>query len=689
MSTNNLLIELGTAELPPKALRTLAQSFAEHFESELSKAELGFGTVRWLASPRRLALLISDVDSAQQDKQVEKRGPSVQAAFDADGNPTKAALGWARGNGITIEQAQRITTDKGEWLLHIANVRGKSVVELVPELTQAALARLPIPKPMRWGDSDAEFIRPVQTLTLMYGAEVIPATILGRSSDNKVQGHRFHSKGLLTLKHANEYEQLLENEGKVIADFEKRKQMIQAQVEAAALAEGGVADIDDALLDEVTALVELPVTMVGGFATKFLEVPAEALIYSMKDNQKYFPVLDKHGKLMNRFVFVSNVASADPAVVISGNEKVIRPRLADAEFFFNTDKKKTLASRIDSLDTVLFQQQLGTLKDKVERISQLASHIAKQIDANPEDAARAGLLSKTDLMSEMVMEFPDVQGVMGMYYARHDGESEAVANALQEQYLPRFAGDSLPQSKVGAAVALADKFDTLAGIFGIGQIPKGDKDPFALRRAAIGALRIITELELPLDLAELTGFAVTLYGDKLSNQATVEQVVEFLLGRFRTAYQDAGFSVDTIQAVLARRPTRPVDFDRRVKAVSAFRELEAADALAAANKRVGNILAKAETIQQGIDPALLSESAEIALSEQVSTLSQQLQPLFADGSYAEALTQLANLRPAIDTFFDQVMVMADDAAVKANRLALLNALRNLFLEVADISLLQS
>ncbi len=689
MSTNNLLIELGTAELPPKALRTLAQSFAEHFESELSKAELGFGTVRWLASPRRLALLISDVDSAQQDKQVEKRGPSVQAAFDADGNPTKAALGWARGNGITIEQAQRITTDKGEWLLHIANVRGKSVVELVPELTQAALARLPIPKPMRWGDSDAEFIRPVQTLTLMYGAEVIPATILGRSSDNKVQGHRFHSKGLLTLKHANEYEQLLENEGTVIADFEKRKQMIQAQVEAAALAEGGFADIDDALLDEVTALVELPVTMVGGFATKFLEVPAEALIYSMKDNQKYFPVLDKHGKLMNRFVFVSNVASADPAVVISGNEKVIRPRLADAEFFFNTDKKKTLASRIDSLDTVLFQQQLGTLKDKVERISQLASHIAKQIDANPEDAARAGLLSKTDLMSEMVMEFPDVQGVMGMYYARHDGESEAVANALQEQYLPRFAGDSLPQSKVGAAVALADKFDTLAGIFGIGQIPKGDKDPFALRRAAIGALRIITELELPLDLAELTGFAVTLYGDKLSNQATVEQVVEFLLGRFRTAYQDAGFSVDTIQAVLARRPTRPVDFDRRVKAVSAFRELEAADALAAANKRVGNILAKAETIQQGIDPALLSESAEIALSEQVSTLSQQLQPLFADGSYAEALTQLANLRPAIDTFFDQVMVMADDAAVKANRLALLNALRNLFLEVADISLLQS
>ncbi|MDO6525930.1 glycine--tRNA ligase subunit beta [Motilimonas sp. 1_MG-2023] len=685
----NLLIEIGTEELPPKSLRKLAEAFAANFETELSNAELTHQGVRWLASPRRLALVVSQLQAAQADKIVEKRGPAVSGAFDADGNPTKAAQGWARSNGISVEQAERLVTDKGEWLLHKAEVKGQPVSELIPAFAASALAKLPIPKPMRWGAKTTQFIRPVHTVTMLYGSELIQGELLGVASDRTIRGHRFLGEGEMTINHADEYENLLDMKGKVIVDYQRRKDAIREQVDAVAAHENGVADIDEDLLEEVNSLVEWPVTMVGSFEEKFLDVPSEALISTMKDNQKYFPVLDKDGKLMPRFIFVSNIVSRDPKQVVEGNEKVVRPRLADAEFFFHTDKKKTLASRLDSLSTVLFQQQLGTLKEKSERIADLAQFIAEKIGANSQHAQRAGLLSKTDLMTEMVMEFPDVQGVMGMYYAKHDGEANEVAQALNEQYMPRFSGDQLPNSLIACAVALADKLDSLVGIFGIGQTPKGDKDPFALRRAAIGVLRIIVEKDLPLDLNDLVDASAKLYGDKLSNQNVAVEVVDFVLGRFRAWYQEAGVEVDVIQAVLANRPTKPADFDKRVKAVSHFRSLDAAAALAAANKRVGNILAKNNAPADGkVNTELLQEAAEQALASQVAELSVALAPLFAKGDYQAALTELAGLRESVDAFFDSVMVMADDEALKQNRLALLTQLRGLFLQIADISLLQ-
>jgi glycyl-tRNA synthetase beta chain len=475
----------------------------------------------------------------------------------------------------------------------------------------------------------------------------------------------------------------------VIADYDERKALVRQQVEAAAAKENGVAEIDEELLDEVSSLVEWPVTLVGSFEEKFLEVPSEALIYTMKDNQKYFPLLDHNGKLMARFIFVANIESKEPQVVISGNEKVVRPRLADAEFFFKQDQKVTLESRLASLENILFQKQLGTLKEKSLRIAALAKIIATQIDTNAVDAERAGLLCKTDLMTNMVLEFPDVQGVMGMYYARFDGETEAVAVALNEQYMPRYSGDHLPGSLVSCAVALADKFDTLVGIFGIGQVPKGDKDPFALRRAAIGTLRIIVEKDLDLDLVDLVKASASLYGDKLTSEVEIA-VVDFILGRFNAWYQDQNISTDIVKAVMARRPTRPSDFNKRIEAVTAFRALEASKSLAAANKRVGNILAKTQdAIAETVDQNLLSEPAELALAEVVASLTADLESVFAASDYNEALTQLAQLKEPVDTFFDNVMVMCDDQAVKLNRLALLNNLRNQFLNVADISLLQS
>jgi glycyl-tRNA synthetase beta chain len=688
MSKENLLIELGTEELPPKSLRKLAESFASNVEAELVKAELAFTNVRWLASPRRLALIVSDLAKAQADKIVEKRGPAVNVAFDANGQPTKAAQGWARSNGISVEQAERLVTDKGEWLLFKSEVKGQTVAELIPEIAARALHKLPIPKPMRWGAVSTQFIRPVHTVCMLFGAQLLQGELLGVASDRVIRGHRFLGEAELILDHADQYEELLDDSGKVIVDYERRKAIIRDQVEAVAAHENGVAAIDEELLEEVTSLVEWPVTLVGSFEEKFLNVPSEALIYTMKDNQKYFPVLDKQGKLLPRFIFVSNIVSRDPAQVVSGNEKVVRPRLADAEFFYETDKKKTLASRLESLSTVLFQKQLGTLKEKSERIANVAEDIALQIKADTKHALRAGLLSKTDLMTEMVMEFPGVQGVMGMYYARHDGEDEEVAVALYEQYLPRFAGDKLPTSLVACAVALADKLDTLVGIFGIGQAPKGDKDPFALRRAAIGLLRIITEKELQLDIVELAEIAKAQYGCKLTNENVVQDVVDFLFARFRAAYQANGFSVELIQSVLDRRPTKPLDFEKRIQAVAKFHELPEAAPIAAANKRISNILAKVEgDINANVDASLLQEDAEKSLAEVLAGLESKLSPLFAAGDYEAALFELASLQTPVDAFFDNVMVMADDEAVKQNRLAILNRLRNLFLQVADVSVL--
>lgn len=688
MTDKNFLIELGTEELPPKALRTLAEAFAANFEAELKAANLPHQGIKWYAAPRRLALKVTALAENQPDKVVEKRGPAIAAAFDTDGNATKAAQGWARGNGITVDQAERIVTDKGEWLLFKQEVKGQPAQTLLPELAAAALAKLPIPRPMRWGDKDTQFIRPVKTLTMLLGDELIEGTILGVASARTIRGHRFMGEAEFTIDNADQYPAILEERGKVMADYEARKAIILTDAKLAADAVGGIADLDDELVEEVTSLVEWPVVLTASFEEEFLKVPSEALVYTMKGDQKYFPVYDTEGNLVPKFIFVSNIISNDPSQVISGNEKVVRPRLADAEFFFNTDLKSKLVDRLPQLETAIFQKQLGTIKDKTDRITELAGYIADQIGADVTNAKRAGLLAKCDLMTSMVFEFTETQGVMGMHYARHDGEAEDVALALNEQYMPRFAGDQLPSTGVSSAVAMADKLDTIVGIFGIGQAPKGS-DPFALRRASLGVLRIIVENGYDLDLVDLVAKAHSLFGDKLTNANVDSDVIEFMLGRFRAWYQDAGFSIDVIQAVLAMHPTQPADFDKRVKAVSHFRELDAAESLAAANKRVGNILAKFDgELPTTVDNSLLVETAEKELAAKVETVVAALAPVFAVGDYQQALTELASLREPVDAFFDNVMVMADDEQLKVNRLALLNLLRNQFLQVADISLLQ-
>lgn len=688
MTTQNFLVEIGTEELPPKALKTLATSFADNVEAELNQAGLTFDKIEWFAAPRRLAVKVLNLATQQPSKEIEKRGPAVSAAFDAEGKPTKAAEGWARGCGITVEQAERIATDKGEWLVHRAKIEGQPTKNLLNDIVANALAKLPIPKPMRWADKTVQFIRPVHTVTMLLGDELIEGEILGVTSARTIRGHRFLGEKEFEIQHADQYPQLLREKGSVVANFNERKAEILAKSQAKATALGGVADIEESLLEEVTSLVEYPNVLAAKFEERFLAVPAEALVYTMKGDQKYFPIYDKDGKLLPHFIFVSNINPEDPTAIIEGNEKVVRPRLTDAEFFFNTDLKQKLVDRLPRLETVLFQQQLGTLKDKTDRIEQLAGEIAKQIGADEAKAKRAGLLSKCDLMTNMVFEFTDTQGVMGMHYARHDGEDEEVAVALNEQYMPRFAGDELPKSLVASAAALADKFDTLTGIFGIGQAPKGSADPFALRRAALGALRIIVEKNLPLDLEDLVKKSAALFGDKLTNQNVVTDVVDFMLGRFRAWYQDEGIAVDVIQAVLARRPTRPADFDARVRAVSHFRTLDSAEALAAANKRVSNILAKADAAIGEINLTACVEPAEKALAEAVLALRTEVQPLIAKGDYTAVLDKLSNLRTPVDSFFDNVMVNAEDPALRQNRLAILNTLQGLFLQVADISVLQ-
>ncbi len=688
MTTQNFLVEIGTEELPPKALKTLATSFADNVEAELNQAGLTFDKIEWFAAPRRLAVKVLNLATQQPSKEIEKRGPAVSAAFDAEGKPTKAAEGWARGCGITVDQAERIATDKGEWLVHRAKIEGQPTKNLLNDIVANALAKLPIPKPMRWADKTVQFIRPVHTVTMLLGDELIEGEILGVASARTIRGHRFLGEKEFEIQHADQYPQLLREKGSVVADFNERKAEILAKSQEKATALGGVADIEESLLEEVTSLVEYPNVLAAKFEERFLAVPAEALVYTMKGDQKYFPIYDKDGKLLPHFIFVSNINPEDPTAIIEGNEKVVRPRLTDAEFFFKTDLKQKLVDRLPRLETVLFQQQLGTLKDKTDRIEQLAGEIAKQIGADEAKARRAGLLSKCDLMTNMVFEFTDTQGVMGMHYARHDGEDEEVAVALNEQYMPRFAGDELPKSLVASAVALADKFDTLTGIFGIGQAPKGSADPFALRRAALGALRIMVEKNLPLDLEDLVKKSAALFGDKLTNKNVVADVVDFMLGRFRAWYQDEGIAVDVIQSVLARRPTRPADFDARVRAVSHFRTLDSAEALAAANKRVSNILAKADAAIGEINLTACVEPAEKALAEAVLALRTEVQPLIAQGDYTAVLDKLANLRAPVDSFFDNVMVNAEDPALRQNRLAILNTLQGLFLQVADISVLQ-
>ncbi|WP_323774848.1 glycine--tRNA ligase subunit beta [Alcanivorax sp.] len=688
--SRDLLIELGTEELPPKALASLSAALTDEFVRQLDEAGLNHGNVERFAAPRRLALLVRDLDEKQADRDIERQGPAVQAAFDNDGNPTKAAQGFAASLGLTVDQLGRQDTGKGERLVAQITEKGKSAAELVPTFFTQAIQKLPIPKRMRWGKRKVQFVRPAHWLVALFGDEVIPFELLDLQSGRTSYGHRFHAPGAIELTTAGEYAERIEKDGHVLADFDRRKAMIKEQTQAAGKKAGGVAQIDPDLLNEVTALVEWPEALMGSFDDDFLRVPQEALISAMEEHQKYFSVLDADGKLMPRFITISNIQSKDPQQVIHGNEKVIRPRLADAAFFYDNDCKRTLAQHAEGLANVVFQQQLGSIADKCQRIARLASIIANHIGGDSEQARLAGQLSKADLNSEMVGEFDTMQGIMGFYLAQREGQPEDVANALYEQYLPRFAGDTLPQSKTGMAVSLADKIDTLVGIFGIGQKPSGTKDPYALRRATLGVLRIIIENQLDLDIYQLLYEAAESLSGKIDSQH-VQDAFEFIKGRYRAIYQEQGIATPVILSVLAIEEAcrKPLDFDRRVKAVAAFQQREEAQALAAANKRVSNILAKLDSAPpEEIDGALLEDEAEQTLTNMVVAAFEQSYELLEAGDYASVLEMLADLREPVDAFFDTVMVMAEDEAVRNNRLALLAFLRDLFLNVADISLLQ-
>jgi glycyl-tRNA synthetase beta chain len=694
MLTHDFLVEIGTEELPPKALKTLSDSFTQGIEEGLKAAGLSYANVKSFASPRRLAVRIEDLQAQQADIAIEKRGPSKQAAYDKDGQPTRALLGFTQSIGITPDQLEEMETPKGAWLVYRTTEAGQPTRLLLNDIVIQSLHKLPIPKRMRWGAQKVEFVRPVQWVVMLFGDEVVPGEILGIANGKFTRGHRFHSQGQIALTNAREYETRLLNEGKVIADYQQRKEKIRAGVQEAASAHQGIAVIDEALLDEVASLNEWPVPLVGQFEERFLQVPTEALISSMKEHQKYFHMLNAQGAMMPNFITLANIESLDPQQVIEGNERVIRPRLSDAAFFFETDKQTTLESRRDDLKKIVFQTKLGTVFDKTERVSKLAAKISAAIGGNPADAERAGQLAKSDLVTEMVLEFTDLQGIMGYHYALHDGENQEVALALNEQYQPKFAGDQLPTTLTGCALSIAEKLDSLVGLFGINQPPTGTKDPFALRRAALGVLRILVEKQLPLDLSDLIAWACAEYANNgqseaLENKALEQQLINYMLDRFRARYEDEGVSVDVFLAVSARRPTQPLDFDKRIKAVYAFSQRAEAEALAAANKRVSNILAKQDTdlTKLQINTALLTETAEIELAAQLSELSNTVLPLFNEGDYQSALSLLAGLQTPVDRFFEDVMVMADDLAVRQNRLALLKQLSDLFLRAADISLL--
>ncbi|WP_018233060.1 glycine--tRNA ligase subunit beta [Thioalkalivibrio thiocyanodenitrificans] len=692
MSTKtDLLIEIGTEELPPKVLKGLRDAFAEAVAAGLAEAGIGAEKLQAFAAPRRLALLCRGVPGRQADQALERRGPALAAAFDDDGNPTRAALGFAGSCGVAVEDLQRLETDKGAWLVHRHVEPGKDAAALIPAVVDAALAALPIPKRMRWGASDAEFVRPVHWVVLLLGDAVVEADLMGVRAGRETRGHRFHHPGSLYLAEPAAYAPLLETEGRVMPDFEARREAILGQVEEAAIRLGGRALIEPDLLDEVTALVEWPCAIAGHFETRFLDVPQEALISTMQDNQKYFPVVDGAGRLMPHFITVSNIESREPDRVREGNERVIRPRFADAEFFWNQDRRQPLESHLDALRHVVFQRRLGSLHDKTERVARLATRLADLLGVDHGEAARAAMLSKCDLQTQMVFEFTELQGTMGRYYAQHGGEPEQVARALEEQYWPRHAGDALPETGVGQVLALADRLDTLVGIFAIGEKPTGAKDPYGLRRAALGVLRILVERSLDLDLGGLIEAATDGYGEvDVDASGAAEPVFDYMMERLRAYYADRGIGGDVFEAVLACRPTRPLDFDRRVRGVEHFRSLPEAESLAAAHKRIHNILRKVEgALPERIDATRFSEDAERAVYERLEDLRATALPLFGEGRYTEGLAALAALRDPVDHFFDTVMVMADDAAVRDNRLALLNSLSGLFLEVADMSKLQS
>ncbi|KFX70887.1 glycine-tRNA synthetase subunit beta [Pseudomonas taeanensis MS-3] len=703
MSALDFLVELGTEELPPKALKTLGAAFLAGIEKGLKAAGLSYANARYYAAPRRLAVLVEQLETQQADRALNLDGPPMQAAFDANGNPTQAALGFAKKCGVELSEIDR----SGPKLKFSQNIPGQAAASLLPAIVDTSLNELPIPKRMRWGARKTEFVRPTQWLVMLFGDQVIDCEILAQQAGRVSRGHRFHHNVEVRISAPANYAQEL-RAAYVIADADERRELIAQRVAQLAAEQQGTAIVPPALLEEVSALVEWPVPLVCSFEERFLEVPQEALITTMQDNQKYFCLLDSNGKLLPRFITVANVESKDPAQIISGNEKVVRPRLTDAEFFFKQDKKHKLELFNQRLANVVFQSQLGSVYEKAQRVSALAAFIAERVGGDKDRAARAGILSKCDLASEMVGEFPEMQGIAGYYYAKHDGEADDVALALNEQYMPRGAGAELPSTLTGAAVALADKLDTLVGIFGIGMLPTGSKDPYALRRAALGVLRILIDKQLDLDVVETIQYAIGLYGpgleqewntivaSKLQKQVganptasgLAEQVQDFIFDRLRARYEDEGVDVSVYQAVRALSPAAPLDFDQRVQAVQAFRARSEADALAAANKRVSNLLSKFDgDVPSHVDSTLLHEPAEQMLAQAVADAELAVMPMAAARCYREALEHLASLREPVDAFFEAVLVNAEDTAVRANRYALLAKLRGLFLGVADISVL--
>jgi glycyl-tRNA synthetase beta chain len=685
--SQDFLVELGTEELPPKALLKLSTAFTAGIKTGLTAEGLSFGEVTPYATPRRLAVVVRDLAASTPVNDVEIWGPPVKVAFDAEGKPSKAAEAFAAKNGIAIDDLATANDGKIDKLIYRTQAGGVETATLLEGIVSNSLAKLPIAKRMRWGASRTEFVRPVHWLVMLFGNDIVDASVLGLHANRETRGHRFHYNQVLEIASANEYAEKLQSTAYIVPDFAQRKQQIEQQVNAEAEKVGGVAVIDNSLLDEVTGLVEWPVALTGRFEERFLAVPSEALILSMKEHQKYFHVVDSDGKLLPYFITVSNIESTDPAQVIDGNERVIRPRLSDAAFFFETDKKTTLASKREQLKRVVFQAKLGTVYEKTVRIANLSRAIAEQLAVDVDAAVRAGELCKCDLVSEMVYEFADMQGIAGYHYACHDGEAGDVALAMNEHYMPRFAGDVLPSNDVSAVVALADRLDTLVGIFGIGAQPTGSKDPFALRRASVAVLRLLVEQQRNVDLRQLLTLAYQQHNNLPEGEAVIEQVLAYMLDRFRAWYEEQSIPATVFQAVSAKQLSQPLDIDQRVQAVNFFRQLPEAEALAAANKRVANILAKADVVPESVNVDVLQENAEKALYAAIVEQKKIVEPLFVNRQYKEALTALASLREVVDTFFDQVMVMADDESLKNNRLALLQQLRGLFFEVADVSCL--
>ncbi|MEQ1529845.1 MAG: glycine--tRNA ligase subunit beta [Methylococcales bacterium] len=690
MSEQHLLFELGSEELPPKTLLKLSDALLNNIVQGLKEAELSFTAGKAYNSPRRLAVLIENLSTSQPDKTVEKRGPAIQAAFAADGTPSKATQGFAASCGTTVDKLERLKTDKGEWLSFTQQVKGQATEKLIPDLIRQSIANLPIAKRMRWGSFTTEFVRPVHWAVLLFGDKVIDTEILGLTTSNTSLGHRFHAPQTITIEQPADYLDALYQNGKVIADFAKRKAIIKDAAQKAAAAVHGIAHIEEDLLEEIAALNEWPVPVTGNFDARFLALPAEVLITTMQTNQKYFPVKNADGSLLPHFITFSNIESTNPDSIRQGNERVITPRLTDAEFFWNQDRKKTLADRVESLGNIVFQEKLGTVAAKTERVQKLAEFIAIKLNANVEFAKRAALLAKTDLMTEMVGEFGNLQGIMGRYYALVENEPAEVAWALEEQYFPKQSGTPTAPSLIGQILAIAEKIDTLTGIFSAGLIPTGDKDPYALRRAALGTLRTIIENQLNLNIRELIDFSLSLYSHVFALAETRSAVNDFVFERLKGYCLDRGFTADEFDAVISVNPAEPYDFMQRLLAVKTFRQLPEAESLAAANKRIRNILKKSENTEYATPVAAkLVADEELLLLKAATQAATDIQPLLAKRDYQATLNRLAQLRNAVDAFFDNVMVMTDDLDLRANRLALLNLLSEQFLTCADISKLQS